>query len=132
MSYRADFLWPHDDGTVEEAGYEFANGKDEQYVKMWWGILLERVQAESVSPVENVVEAIPWYEYCVLAPVDGVPETTDAVVADYRRWAGQPGNRIEVNGVQHTLGPIRIAPPTKAERYGRWWAVATWWPKGRG
>ena len=40
--YKAEFLWPHEDGSIEEAGYEFANGKSEDYVKKWWEILLER------------------------------------------------------------------------------------------
>lgn len=45
--YRAAFLWPHDDGSVEEAGYEFANGKTLEYQRLWWGVLLERVKAQN-------------------------------------------------------------------------------------
>lgn len=42
-SYSADFLWPFRDGSVEEAGYEFANAKTEEYQKLWWGILKSRL-----------------------------------------------------------------------------------------
>lgn len=41
--YKADFLWPHEEGSVEQAGYEFANAKTEEYREQWWKILLERV-----------------------------------------------------------------------------------------
>lgn len=45
VRYRADFLWPFRSklGTVEEAGYEFANARTEEYREQWWNILLERV-----------------------------------------------------------------------------------------
>lgn len=45
--YRANFLWPHDKGTIEEAGYEFANGRTEAYRKWWWEILLERSRSNN-------------------------------------------------------------------------------------
>lgn len=41
-TYRANFLFPHDDHSLEEAGYEFANGKNEIYLEHWWDILVER------------------------------------------------------------------------------------------
>lgn len=41
--YSADFLWPCQDGSVEEAGYEFANAKTEEYQKLWWDILKRRL-----------------------------------------------------------------------------------------
>lgn len=44
-NYRANFLWPFVDGTIEEAGYEFANGKTEGYRKAWWKILKARLRA---------------------------------------------------------------------------------------
>ena len=47
--YRAEFLWLPDDGSIEQAGYEFANGKTEEYIKQWWGFLLERIRAEQVK-----------------------------------------------------------------------------------
>lgn len=40
--YKANFLWPYEDGSIEEAGYEFRNGMSEEYVKQWWETLLER------------------------------------------------------------------------------------------
>ena len=42
-TYRNEFLWPHEDGSVEEAGYEFSNGQTEAYRLMWWGILVDRI-----------------------------------------------------------------------------------------
>jgi hypothetical protein len=41
--YRANFLWPHDKESIEEAGYEFANAATEAYRKTWWTILLHRI-----------------------------------------------------------------------------------------
>ena len=40
---KADFLWPHDEGSVEAAGYEFANAKTEAYRQQWWDILCESI-----------------------------------------------------------------------------------------
>jgi hypothetical protein len=42
IRYRADFLWAHAEGSVEEAGYEFANARTEEYRQQWWTILLDR------------------------------------------------------------------------------------------
>jgi hypothetical protein len=42
--YRANFLYPFEDDSVEEAGYEFANGKTEEYQKLWWDILVLRIK----------------------------------------------------------------------------------------
>ncbi len=42
--YKADFLWPHDEDSIEEAGYEFANAKTEEYQHMWWNILIKRIE----------------------------------------------------------------------------------------
>lgn len=43
-NYRANFLWPAESGSVEEAGYEFANGQTEAYRKSWWIILVARIR----------------------------------------------------------------------------------------
>jgi hypothetical protein len=42
--YKAEFLWPPKAGSVEEAGYEFANAHSEEYRQLWWNILLERTR----------------------------------------------------------------------------------------
>ena len=47
--YRAEFLQPPDKDSIEWAGYEFANGGTEEYRKVWWDILLERVRTEGVK-----------------------------------------------------------------------------------
>jgi hypothetical protein len=44
---RAGFLWPHKTGSVEEAGYEFANAATEAYRKSWWKILNGRIRRNS-------------------------------------------------------------------------------------
>ncbi len=41
--YRADFLWPCEEGSIEQAGYEFANGLTEDYRQSWWLILCSRI-----------------------------------------------------------------------------------------
>lgn len=43
-NYRANFLWPHAEGSLQQAGYEFANGMTEAYRKVWWKILLLRAR----------------------------------------------------------------------------------------
>lgn len=45
-NYKANFLWPFASGTVEEAGYEFANARTESYRKSWWKILIARMKKE--------------------------------------------------------------------------------------
>jgi hypothetical protein len=42
-------LWPPASGSVEEAGYEFANALTEDYRREWWNILLERIGAQNNS-----------------------------------------------------------------------------------
>lgn len=45
--YKADFLWPNNEGSIEEAGYEFANAQTEEYRKQWWDILIDRVRRDT-------------------------------------------------------------------------------------
>ena len=45
QKYRADFLWPHENNSAEEAGFEFANGTTESYTQQWWDILKKRIRA---------------------------------------------------------------------------------------
>ena len=40
--YKANFLWPYELGSVEEAGYEFANAYTEAGRESWWKLLLAR------------------------------------------------------------------------------------------
>lgn len=40
QAYKAPFLWPCEEGSVEQAGYEFANAKTEDYRKGWWNTLV--------------------------------------------------------------------------------------------
>ena len=54
--YRANFLWPAEEESVEQAGYEFANGNTEEYQKQWWEILKERIKNKSGAP--EMLEAL--------------------------------------------------------------------------
>ena len=47
--YKADFLWPHEEGSVEEAGYEVINASTEEYREEWWLILIGRIQEQRVA-----------------------------------------------------------------------------------
>jgi len=51
--YKADFLWPFDDGSIEEAGYEFANGQTSEYQKLWWKLLNLRIEDKIVSQLSQ-------------------------------------------------------------------------------
>lgn len=50
--WKADFLWPCEDGSVEEAGFEFANAKTEEFRRIWWSILLGRLP-QTQTPVKS-------------------------------------------------------------------------------
>lgn len=43
---RADFLWPHEDGSLEALGYEFANAKTEEYRREVWRALVAALAGE--------------------------------------------------------------------------------------
>jgi hypothetical protein len=50
MTGKAIFLWPCLEGSIEEAGFEFANARTESYREVWWKILIERIEfAEAVK-----------------------------------------------------------------------------------
>ena len=54
--YRANFLVPFDDDSLEEAAFEFSNGHGEDYQAMWFRILVERAadpEARARWPVEK-------------------------------------------------------------------------------
>jgi len=42
--YKAEFLWEHEENSIEEAGYEFANAISEEYREVWWKILMDRAE----------------------------------------------------------------------------------------
>jgi len=48
-TYKANFLWPADKDSIEEAGYEFANAMTEEYQKLWWDILIKRIEEQNES-----------------------------------------------------------------------------------
>ena len=37
--YKASFLWPHEDGSIESLGYEFVNAKTEEFRMHMWDAL---------------------------------------------------------------------------------------------
>ena len=54
--YKAEFLWPHVEGSIEQAGYEFANARTSGYQRQWWKILLGRARNE-VMGITALVDA---------------------------------------------------------------------------
>jgi len=74
---RADFLWPYDEGSIEEAGYEFANGKTEAYREQWWDILVARRGNEP-----EIVNKSYWVD------VGDLPEEAKEAYREYVTKAG--------------------------------------------
>lgn len=63
--YKANFLWPHKDGGVEEMGYEFANAKTEEYRRECWNELMQRVKNCAIADVsdftfQDIIEAAKY------------------------------------------------------------------------
>lgn len=77
---KADFLWPYDDGSVEEAGYEFANAKTEAYREEWWDILVERFRNDDGKP--------GILNQCDYIDVADLPEDAKAAYQEYVQKAG--------------------------------------------
>lgn len=48
-NYRANFLFGFDDESIESLGYEFANGKTEEYLKECWDALLDKIKHQPVQ-----------------------------------------------------------------------------------
>ena len=57
-NYRANFLWPVKQGSIAEAGYEYANAKTEPYRKTWWRILKHRIKKESTARLEKALKDV--------------------------------------------------------------------------
>jgi hypothetical protein len=100
--YRANFLWPPEEGSIEQAGYEFANGLSESYRKGWWGILLERAREKKPEPTSSIRVAAEKFcaKYVLTGPdksfiVQGLEE---AIRAEVER----DGNG---SGVRHSYLP---------------------------
>ena len=51
--YKADFLWPHEEGSVEEAGYEVINASTEEYREEWWNELVRRIEARKQARIDE-------------------------------------------------------------------------------
>jgi hypothetical protein len=62
--YSAEFLWPNKKGSIEEAGYEFANAKTEDYRHEWWRILVKRIADRTL---ERALEKVTT---CAVAKLD--------------------------------------------------------------
>ena len=56
--YRADFLWPYEEGSIEEAGYAFANSFTEASRRQWWDVLIARVRGEPDPESPILIEEI--------------------------------------------------------------------------
>ena len=48
--YRASFLWPPEEGSIEQAGYEFANANTPAYQELRWNILVESMMESRWEP----------------------------------------------------------------------------------
>lgn len=59
LAYRANFLWPHKRESVEEAGYEFVNGLNETYRKLWWKTLVNRIEEAALKREAMESERVP-------------------------------------------------------------------------
>lgn len=53
---KANFLWPHDENSKEQAGYEFANAQTEEYRKLWWDILTESLKSAPADVSQEKLE----------------------------------------------------------------------------
>ena len=56
-NYRANFLYPAKSGSIEEAGYEFANGHSEAYRKTWWKLLNARIRKAALNRTNHAPTA---------------------------------------------------------------------------
>lgn len=45
-NYKANFLWPHEDGSLEQLGYEFANANTEEYREEVWKEIIARLSPD--------------------------------------------------------------------------------------
>jgi hypothetical protein len=50
---KVSFLYPHKDGSIEEALYELCNSKSKNYEKEWYDILLKRISSSSPSNIQR-------------------------------------------------------------------------------
>ena len=53
--HKAGFLWPNEPGSLEEAGYEFANAATEEYRQEWWQILCARSRDRGVTARDGLL-----------------------------------------------------------------------------
>jgi len=62
--YKANFLWPYEEDSIEALGYEFANVRTEEYQKECWKgitdniIKLEADKAELLEALKAIEEAV--------------------------------------------------------------------------
>lgn len=62
MEYNANFLWGHDDNSVESLGYEFANAKTEEYQKECWEALKQALKISSSPVLSNSLPTVAEIE----------------------------------------------------------------------
>jgi hypothetical protein len=78
--YKADFLWPHQDGSLEQLGYEFANAKTEKYRREIWVELISRIKGDG-NPVASTEST------CNLQSVNGWLSIDDGDWDNFKRAA---------------------------------------------
>lgn len=68
--YKANFLWPFKEGSVEEAGYEFSNALTEEYRELWWNKLVIRASKKSITRPDNKRSGSSRCHFEVHQPID--------------------------------------------------------------
>ena len=56
---RAEFLQPYEDGSIKEAGYEFANAVTDNYAQVWWDLLCERIRTDERKLMYQAKNTLP-------------------------------------------------------------------------
>lgn len=64
--FKANFLWPHETNTIEEAGYEFANAGTEEYQSQWWNVLVARIRQSERNLLRDTNEKLSEAEAAAL------------------------------------------------------------------
>ena len=53
IKYNASFLWPYEEGSLEELGYQFANAITENYQKQVWNEIINKFQNKGNNQDKN-------------------------------------------------------------------------------
>lgn len=68
--YRANFLWPPEDDSIEQIGYEFANGKTDEYQKQSWELLVNAIREKAKSDIIKRLSEVKTYNEIANSTID--------------------------------------------------------------